>query len=169
MNITLIGMPGSGKSHIGKKLAERLNYNFIDTDIILENEYGIPIKSIIDKLGENVFLKKQEEYTISCTNNISDTVISTGGSIIYTDEVMYHLKKNSLIIYLIMPLEVIKERMVDSPRSIVDSKDKDLEKLYEERTFLYNKWSSKIVDANQDSEMIVDNILKIIGNKSWIK
>lgn len=162
-------MPGSGKSHIGKKLAERLNYNFIDTDIILENEYGIPIKSIIDKLGENVFLKKQEEYTISCTNNISDTVISTGGSIIYTDEVMYHLKKNSLIIYLIMPLEVIKERMVDSPRSIVDSKDKDLEKLYEERTFLYNKWSSKIVDANQDSEMIVDNILKIIGNKSWIK
>lgn len=165
MNITLIGMPGSGKSYVGKELAGRLKYNFIETDAVLEGEYGHPIREVLEKLGENVFLKKQEECTIFSTRNKDNAVISTGGSIIYTDRVMRHLKKISLIIYFDVPLEIIRKRMADLPRNIVGSKDKNLEKLCKERAFLYKKWASATVDASQDLEIVVEDILKIIETK----
>lgn len=165
MNITLIGMPWSGKSYVGKELAERLKYNFIETDAVLEREYGLPIKEVLQKLGEKIFLKKQEEYAISSTKNKDNMVISTGGSIIYTDRVMHHLKEISLIIYFEVPLEIIRKRMTDLPRNIIGLKDKSLDELYKERTLLYKKWASEIVDASQDSKKLAEDILKIIANK----
>src|SRR3989344_2732013 len=165
MNITLIGMPWSGKSYVGKELAGRLKYDFIETDAVLEGEYGLPIREVLEKLGESVFLKKQEEYVISSTKNKDNTVISTGGSIIYTDRAMQYLKEISLIVYLDMPLEVIEKRIADLPRNIVGSKDKNLERLYKERILLYKKWASATVNANQNSKIVVENILKIIENR----
>lgn len=164
MNITLIGMPGSGKSYLGKKLAAKLCYNFADTDVIIENEYGLPIKEVLDKLGEKAFLKKQGEVAISLIGREDKTIISTGGSIIYTDMAMSCLEKNSVIVYLDLPLKVIKERLENEPRKVIGLKDKNFSQLYKKRTSLYKKWASETVDANQNSEKVIEDILGIIGN-----
>ncbi len=70
MNITLIGMPGSGKSYIGRKLAERLGYACIDLDTVMEKKYSLPLQQILDTQGEEQFLLQQAKDAIICTTGI---------------------------------------------------------------------------------------------------
>ena len=90
MNITLIGMPGSGKSYIGKELAKQLNYSYVGLDDIIEEEYKLSVPKILDKLGETNFLKKQQEDAIFYTAKKDKLIISPGGSIVYTEDAMKH-------------------------------------------------------------------------------
>ncbi len=158
-NITLIGMPGSGKSYIGKKLAEKLGYKLVELDSILEHEYNLPLQKILDNLGEDAFLKKQAEDIITNTQNHQGLVVSPGGSIVYTDYAMEHLKKISQIIYLETSLKVIEERIALVPRGIVGLKNKTLEELYRERTLLYKKYATTTIDGEQDAEKVVSDIV----------
>lgn len=162
MNITLIGMPGAGKSYIGKKLAERLNYTLVDVDAVLEQEYHLPLPQILEALGEEAFLRKQAEDTLLYTTDKDRLVISTPGSIVYTDDAMEYLKKVSTIIYLETTLSIILDRIREIPRGIVGLKDKSLEQLYTERALLYEKWAHYKIDANQDSEIIISDITSVI-------
>ena len=163
-NITLIGMPGSGKSYIGKKLAEKLGYKLVELDSILEQEYSLPLQKILDNLGEEFFLKKQAEDAIINTQGLNSLVVSPGGSIIYSDYAMEHLKKFSKIIYLKTPLKIIQTRIAETPRGIVGLKNKTLEELYKERTFLYEKYATMTIDAYQDAEKVVSNIMIHLPN-----
>lgn len=158
-NITLIGMPGSGKSHIGRKLAAKLGYALIDLDKVMEREYKLPLQNILEKLGDEAFLKKQEEDAISNTKGKEGLVISPGGSLVYTDSAMRHLKTISTIVYLKAPLEVIKGRIREIPRGIVGLKDKTMDELYLERTLLYQKYATIIVKADQEADKIIGEIL----------
>lgn len=151
-------MPGSGKSYIGKKLAEKLEYKLVELDSILEEEYDLPLQNILNNLGEEAFLKKQAEDVISNTQEPNGLVVSPGGSIIYSDYAMEHLKKVSTIIYLKTPLEIIKARVEETSRGIVGLKNKTLEELYTERTPLYEKYASVTIDANQESEKVMNDI-----------
>lgn len=151
-------MPGSGKSYIGKKLAKKLGYKLVELDSILEEEYNLPLQKILDNLGEESFLKKQAEDVIANTQELNGLVVSPGGSIIYSDHAMEHLKKVSTIIYLKTPLEIIKARIEENSRGIVGMKNKTLEELYEERTPLYEKFASITIDANQEAEKVVSDI-----------
>lgn len=167
MNITLIGMPGSGKSFIGKMLAHRLDYTLVELDTIMEGDYGSPLQDILDKLGEDSFLKKQEEDAIRHTSNKDGLIVSPGGSIIYTENAMYHLKKIGMIIYLKAPLALIAQRIgAAPPRGIVGSKAKTLAGLYDERTPLYEKWANDSVNAGEDAESVVAQILTRISESS---
>ncbi len=159
MNITLIGMPGSGKSYVGKILADYLGYTLIELDSILEKEYNLPLQKILDNLGEESFLEKQARDVISNTDVKDKLVVSPGGSIIYTDHAMEHLKKISKIIYLKTNIETLKKRITATPRGIVGLEDKTFEQLYSERVPLYEKWASITVDADQDSRKVVEDIL----------
>ncbi|MDO8460474.1 MAG: shikimate kinase [Nanoarchaeota archaeon] len=93
MNITLIGMPAVGKSFFGKALAEKIKYNFIDIDKLIEESKCMSIQSIIDNFGEKELLKKEENQTLNL--KVKNTVIAPGGSAIYSDKAMNFLKKTS--------------------------------------------------------------------------
>lgn len=152
-------MPGSGKSYIGKKIAERLNYKLLEMDAILEAEFGLPLEKILLSLGDNDFLNKQAQDIIAYTQAENNIVISPGGSIVYSDIAMEHLNKISQVVYLKASFETIKRRIAETPRGIVGLKNKSLDVIYNERCKLYEKWSSVIVNADQDSEKVIQDIL----------
>ena len=97
-NIILIGMPGSGKSTCGVVSAKMLLKNFYDTDLLIQNLEGKSLQEIIDKNGVEYFAKAEERAVLSL--DIKGTVIATGGSVVYSDKAMEHLKSLGKIIYL---------------------------------------------------------------------
>ncbi|NQY74828.1 MAG: AAA family ATPase, partial [Candidatus Margulisbacteria bacterium] len=106
---TFIGMPGVGKSTIGKSLAKHLQYDFIDIDQIIVREMGQPIAEIIQMKGVQTF-KDLEETTVLNLGPLHHTIISTGGSLVYSHPAMNWLSKHSTIIYLKDSLNNIQKR-----------------------------------------------------------
>ena len=92
-NIILIGMPGSGKSTCGVVSAKMLLKNFYDTDLLIQNLEGKSLQEIIDKNGVEYFAKAEERAVLSL--DIKGTVIATGGSVVYSDKAMEHLKASA--------------------------------------------------------------------------
>jgi len=163
MNITLIGMSGVGKSRIGRLLSKKLSYSFIDIDRIIEKTNGKKLQEIIDCLDEEKFLKLEEKAIISI-GKPSNSVISPGGSSIYSDRGMNFLRSISIIVFLNASLEEIKRRTADfSERGIVGLKEKGLEKLFEERQPLYKRYADITIDLNEfNEEIIASTIVKHI-------
>jgi shikimate kinase len=161
MNITLIGMSGVGKSRIGKLLAEKIGYNFIDIDKVMEQECGKRVQEIINSLGETKFLEAEEKTVLSITKPYN-TVFAPGGSVIYSDKAMKHLRSIGKIVFLNAPLADIRRRTPDfSARGIVGLKGKTVESLFEERLPLYRKYADITIDLQQSSdekitELIID-------------
>ena len=167
MNITLIGMAGVGKSVIGKALAARLDYRFIDTDDLIEQEWDLKLQEIIDRWGEQRFLEI-EEGTILKLRQLDRSVISPGGSVIYSEEAMKFLKENSTVVFLDAPLASIERRIPDqSARGIIGLKGKDFKSLFKERLSLYKKYADQTVKISDDfdtqavAEEIVQKISKL--------
>src|SRR3990172_5202486 len=141
MNITLIGMAGAGKSVIGKSLATRLRYQFIDPDETIEKKMNLKLQEIIDRFGEDRFLQI-EEQTILDLGRIDHTVISPGGSVVYSEKAMRFLKENSAVIFLDAPFESIERHIPDqSSRGIIGLKKEDLKTLFHEKRSLYQKYA----------------------------
>ncbi len=163
MNITLIGMPGAGKSFVGKRLAEKLYFEFLDLDKILEKKYNLPLPEIVEKYGEKDFLDKESSVVIDATNDKDRIVISPGGSVVYRDASMQHLKNISTIIYLDVPLPVLENRIGDVPRGIVGNGVRTFSELYRERTSLYRAWSDHIVDGDVEADLVVKDILRMLN------
>jgi shikimate kinase len=163
MNITLIGMSGVGKSRIGKLLAEKLHYSFIDIYWVIEEANGKKLQELIDSLGDEKFLEL-EENAILGMKNIAFTIISPGGSAIYSEKAMKFLKSISIIVFLNASLEEIKRRTPDfSKRGIVRLIEKGLEGLYAERLPLYNRYADVTVDVeNFSNEAVVDILIEKI-------
>lgn len=163
MNITLIGMSGVGKSQIGKLLSEKLNYRFIDIDRIIENANGKKLQDILDSLEDERFIELEENAILSI-GKTTNSVISLGGSSIYSDRAMNFLKSISKIVFLNAPLEKIKRRTVNfSERGIVGLKKKGLEKLFEERLTLYKRYAGITIDLKDfNNELIVSMIIENI-------
>lgn len=158
MNITFIGMAGAGKSTIGAALAENLNYNFVDTDQIIESKTGKKLPELIQEIGEANFSKMEGEEIIALGNN-EKMIISTGGSIIYNEEAMNYLKSSSKIIFLEVSFEEIKKRLDSSPRKLIGLKGKTLKELYEERKLLYCKYADVVIEPKG---MTVDEVVNIL-------
>lgn len=91
MNITLIGMAGAGKSTIGKALAKRLDYTFIDVDRLITDRTGMPLQVLIDKQGDSALLRFEEEAILGL-GQVDNCIISPGGSVIYSEKSMVYLK-----------------------------------------------------------------------------
>lgn len=164
MNIILIGMPGCGKSTVGVLLAKSMLFNFMDTDLIIQGEYALPLSEIITTRGAEAF--KKIENDILKELRVKSTVIATGGSAVYGADAMENLKNGGTIVYLQLPLEEIEGRIKNiKTRGIVMGKGKTLKDIYIERTPLYEKYADITVDcsgltAEECVEKIVDLIKK---------
>lgn len=144
-NITLIGMPGSGKSTIGVLLAKRLGYTFVDVDIVIQDQEGRLLKEIIEAEGQEGFLKV--ENRINAELKAEHAVIAPGGSVIYGEEAMRHLKEISTVVYLKLTYEEVKDRLGDlKDRGVVLKDGMTLLDLYKERVPYYERYADLTVD-----------------------
>jgi shikimate kinase len=157
-NIVLIGMPASGKSTVGVLLAKALGRDFIDTDLLIQAREGALLQDIIMDKGIDEFIRIEEEVItgLDCIN----TVIATGGSVVYSYEAMDHLGQKGIIVYLQVDYEEIKRRLINiTSRGIVFEEGQDLIDLYNKRLPLYQKYADLTIDCGgKDIETLVSLI-----------
>lgn len=162
-NIVLIGMPACGKSVTGVVLAKTLNKQFIDTDLLIQEVAGKGLQDVINEDGIDKF-KELEEKVLS-ELEAENAVISTGGSAIYYDGAMQHLKENGTVVYIKANLKTIKSRLRNiKTRGVAMGKGQTLDDLYKQRVPLYEKYAdiTVITDNKRNMEDTVADILKQI-------
>lgn len=143
-NLTLIGMAGAGKSTLGKALAQKLNYAFLDTDLLLEEQAGCSLQAILEQAGPDGL--RQQEAQVVQSLHLQHTVIATGGSVIYSAAAMAHLRNISHIVYLEAPFAMIAARIGNaSQRGFVRAPGQTLRDVYEERLPLYRQYADVII------------------------
>lgn len=165
MNIVLIGMPGAGKSTIGRKLAKKMGFDFIDTDDVIKERTDKPLQELVEELGSNGFIEKEGQIISSLF--LDNFVVATGGSAVLSEKAMEHLKKNSIIIYLKISFYTMKQRIGNAEtRGIAIDKDSDLYKLYQTRVPLYEKYADIVLKSDKKTKhQMVINAQKAIEDK----
>lgn len=163
-NITLIGMPGVGKSTVGVVLAKVLGYRFMDSDLEIQEQTGKLLYELIDEYGDEGFL--EIENRVNAGLRVNRSVIATGGSAVYGKEAMEHLREISTVVYLRIPYENLKERLGDlQKRGVVLKPGQTLYDLMEIRSPLYEKYAHMIVDEeNLDIRGVVEKITAALKN-----
>ena len=161
-NVTLIGMPGSGKSTTGIILAKILSFGFIDTDVLIQINQQKSLQQIINE-SDHLNLRKIEEDQI-LRLNVNNHVIATGGSAAYSEKAMAHLKNISRVVFLKVDYEEIINRIHNfETRGIAKAKNQTFRELYDERQILYNKYAELTFDCNKlDQEEAAEKISKEI-------
>ena len=145
-NIVLIGMPGCGKSTIGVVLAKAMGYQFIDCDLLIQKDEGKVLSDLIATNGVAGF--HEIENRVISSIEADENVIATGGSAIYGEDAMAHLRKIGWVVYLKLPYEEIEERLGDlHQRGITIEPGETLRDLYNQRLPLYEKYAHQIVDT----------------------
>ncbi|MEK7628542.1 MAG: shikimate kinase [Patescibacteria group bacterium] len=160
MNITLIGMPGAGKSSVGRILATQLGYEVVDFDREMEKVYKAPLQSLVDTWGDSLFIEREGAFAISVTEGRDNIIISPGGSIVYHSGAMNHLREHSSVAYLQAPLSLVEARIGTIPRGIIGLKAKTLADLFAERVPLYEHYAHQTFDANQDADAVANKIAR---------
>lgn len=167
-NIVLIGMPGVGKSTVGVILAKVLGYQFLDADLVIQQQEGKLLKEIIAETGTEGFI--QVENRVNAGIQCERTIIATGGSVVYGKEAMEHLKNIGTVVYLEVPYEIIEKRLSDiKGRGVVLKKGQTLRELYLERTPLYEKYADLRVcedglNVEQTVELLVEKMHNLNNN-----
>ena len=147
-NIILIGMPGCGKSTVGVVLAKALGMDFIDSDLVIQKQTGKRLSQIIEECGDDGF--REVENRINAALEAENSVIATGGSVIYGEEAMCHLKSIGTVVYLKLSCGAIEERLGDlHERGVTIQPGWTLRDLYNERVPLYEQWADLTVDCEQ--------------------
>lgn len=162
-HIVLIGMPGSGKTTIGKMIARKLRFDFIDGDDLLVKRFGKSLAELIEEVGEEKFLELENAEFVNLDLD-KPTVLAPGGSIAYADEAMKRLSTIAEVIYLDTPLHEIEARIPDLvARGIIGAKNRKLEEIYNERVALYKKYATKTVDNSKVRDFeVAERILSFL-------
>lgn len=163
-NIVLIGMPGAGKSTIGVILAKVIGYSFVDSDLLIQEQEKCLLKDIIAKEGLDGFIAIENQ--VNKDIKIENSVIATGGSVVYGTEAMEHLRKIGIVVYIKLNYETIESRLGNiKQRGVVFKEGQNLRSLYDERTPLYEKYAHVIVDAEgHNVEELMEKIKDEISN-----
>ena len=158
-NVTLIGMPGSGKSTIGVILAKALRYEFLDSDLLIQKQEKRKLSEIIEQDGPEKF--KEIENQVNADIHVTDTVIAPGGSVIYCEEAMEHFKEIGKIVYLKASYQTIKKRIRNpKKRGVVLKEGQTLKNLYDERVGYFEKYAD--ITVCEDGLRLDETIEKVI-------
>ena len=161
-SISLIGMAGAGKSSIGEYLAKHLEHDFVDSDLLIEKKYGQSLQNILNENGNKKFKEIEEGALLSIEFN--QIVLATGGSAVFCDAAMEHIKENSMVIYLEVPYEDISARISNfSERGLIKRSDQTIQEAYKEREGLYQHFADHIVQNNEKIESCLNKILTLIN------
>jgi len=160
-NISFIGMAACGKSTLGKAVSERNGLNFVDTDLLIEDKFKLSLEDIKIQNGF-MFVRSEEEKAVLSLDSSSD-IISTGGSAVYSEKSMMHLKTFSKIIYIKTPLEIIIDRIdLGQERGLAVPDGLSIAEVYSEREPLYDHHSQFKLDGSKsinDLAALVHEIL----------
>ena len=164
-NIILIGMPGAGKSTVGVVLAKVLGYDFIDSDLLIQAETGKRLFEIINASGIDGLLKVENE--VNSRIETHRTVIATGGSVIYGEEAMAHLKSIGTVVYIQAPYAELEKRLGNLlKRGVAIRNGSTLKDLYDERVPLYEKYADITIDEEgRNAGMVVDELRRLIEER----
>ena len=162
-NIIFIGMPAVGKSTVGVVVAKRLGKQFIDTDLLIQEQEKKLLREIIAEVGEDGFLKIENQ--VNRDVDVENAVISPGGSIVQCEEARQHYKEIGTIVYLQASYQTIKQRIRNpKKRGVVLREGQTLKDLYDERCVLFEKYADIIV--NEDQCEIGDTIENVLEELS---
>ena len=159
-NITLVGMPGAGKSTVGVVLAKIAGYHFLDSDLLIQQKTGKLLHELIEIHGREGFLEIEGEINASIDTKC--TVIATGGSVVYEENAMQHLKEISTVVYIYLPYEELKTRLGSlEQRGVALKPEETLKDLYDSRSVLYKKYADITVDASHMGiQAVAEEILR---------
>ena len=161
-NIVLIGMPGTGKSVVGRALAARLGYGFVDLDDLIVERAGKTLPEILRQDGLEAFYALEEAVGTSLDRE--DTVVGTGGSMVLYPAAMEHLRQNGVAVWLETPLSQIDDRMPEdlTDRGIAAPAGMTLRQIYEERQPLYAQYADVIAVSLEGAEETAQQVLSLL-------
>ena len=149
-NLVLIGMPGVGKSTAGVVAAKLAGCQFLDTDLVIMQRDGRLLREIIEQDGVEGFLSIENRVNASISTH--NTIIATGGSVVFGDGAMYHLATIGTIVYLRASYETVASRVTDlKGRGVAMKPAQTLREIYAERKALYEKFADHIIDVDDKS------------------
>jgi shikimate kinase len=152
-------MAGCGKSDIGRMVAGKLSRDFVDTDTLIEQAVGCPLQEVLDSKGVLVFRSIEEDILLGI--NLSNSVIATGGSSIYSHAGMMHLKQDGHVIMLEVELAILEKRISNfESRGLVKRPEQSFAEIFIERRLLYKKYAdTTIVCSDMDREEVCNAII----------
>ena len=165
--ITLIGMPGVGKSTIGRKLAYSLGWKFIDLDVVIKEKEGKSHAEIAREKGDAELLRLENKHALEL--DLAGSIFSPGGSIVYSKEAMEKILQETRVFYLARPFSEIKNRIgsVAEKRGIVGFAEKGLEGLFLERVALYSAFADHVINCkNLNDEEVIKKINALLQHQS---
>ncbi len=164
-NIVLIGMPASGKSTIGVLLAKTIGVGFVDTDLLIQQREHRLLQEIIDTDGIGYFLDTEcaAVLDLDCQN----TVIATGGSVVFRAAAMQKLRQNGTVVFLDVSLETVKRRLNNiKTRGVAADKGQSIDEIFYERLPYYRKYADIVLPSDgKTSEETVSDLIEILKNK----
>lgn len=162
-SIFLIGPMGSGKSSVGKVLADRMSYHFVDSDHVIEDKTGVSIPMIFDIEGE-VGFRERERQAIDELTQMSETVLATGGGAILNEDNRKHLRSRGFVVYLKSSVDTLVQRTKhDRNRPLLQSADprKILTEILEQREPLYMDVADLIIETERAAiHKVVNEIIE---------
>ncbi len=162
-SVILIGMPGAGKSTLGVQLAKTLALDFVDTDLLIQLQSGETLQSFLDR--EGYLALRELEAQVLLNHDFPGAVVATGGSAVYGDAAMQHLKRFGPVVFLHVPLTDLEARITDhDSRGIAKAPQQSFADVYAERLPLYERYADISVNCHGRSEtQVLADILAQLG------
>lgn len=159
-NIVLIGMPASGKSTAGVILAKMLGMDFVDTDLVIQQLEKALLRDLIEEYGVEGFMEKEEKAVLSVSP--VNTVIATGGSVVYSEKAMQHLSSIGTVVYLKVAEDELLRRLHDiRERGVVLKDGETFKEMFDSRSILYERYADiTIEEGSAGIEATLSEMLK---------